>query len=66
MTLLALGLNHRTSPIELREQMTVDRERLEDSLASLSKFVKQGVILSTCNRLEIYAYDDVNKTATSR
>ena len=50
MTLLALGLNHRTSPIELREQMTVDRERLEDSLDALSKFVKQGVILSTCNR----------------
>ena len=66
MTLLALGLNHRTSPIELREQMTVDREKLEDSLDSLSKFVKQGVILSTCNRLEIYAYDDVNKTAKSR
>ena len=66
MTLLALGLNHRTAPVELREQMTVDRENLEHSLDSLSNFVKQGVILSTCNRLEIYAYDDSNKTTKSQ
>lgn len=58
MTLLAVGLNHRTAPIDLREQLTIDREKLDDSLDLLSGFVKQGVILSTCNRLEIYAYDD--------
>ena len=58
MTLLAVGLNHRTAPIDLREQLTIDREKLDDSLDLLSDFVKQGVILSTCNRLDIYAYDD--------
>ena len=61
MTLLAVGLNHRTAPLDLREQLTIDREKLDDSLDLLSHFVKQGVILSTCNRLEVYAYDDNDK-----
>ena len=54
MTLLVLGLNHRTAPIELRERLTIDSEQLPAALYSLAERVAPGVILSTCNRLEIY------------
>ena len=58
MSLLVLGLNHNTAPLELRERLTVDKEQLKDALAQLARFASQGVILSTCNRLEIYPHED--------
>ena len=57
MTLLALGLDHRTAPVELRERVSVEREQLPAALAQLADYVPQSVILSTCNRTEVYAYD---------
>ncbi len=54
MTLLVLGLNHRTAPLELRERLTIDSEQLPAALDALARQVAPGVILSTCNRLEIY------------
>ena len=54
MTLFCLGLNHRTAPVELREKLTIDTDQLAPSLDALSQHVDQGVILSTCNRTEIY------------
>lgn len=56
MSLLVLGLNHRTAPIELRERLTIDKAELGPSLKLLTTYAKQAVILSTCNRLEIYAF----------
>lgn len=63
MSLLVLGLNHRTAPVRLREQVTIDPERLPNALDSLAGQVAPGVILSTCNRLEIYTL--VNDSADS-
>ena len=57
MSLLALGLDHRTAPVELRERVSVEREQLPAALAQLADYVPQSVILSTCNRTEVYAYD---------
>ncbi len=54
MSLLVLGVNHRTAPVEVRERLTVDEGRLPSALESLASQVAPGVILSTCNRLEIY------------
>ncbi|MDE2842292.1 MAG: glutamyl-tRNA reductase [Chloroflexota bacterium] len=54
MSLLVLGVNHRTAPVEVREKLTVDSERLPAALDALATQVASGVILSTCNRLEIY------------
>ncbi len=56
MNLLAVGLNHRTAPLDLREKLTVDNEQLAPSLNQLSGAVQQNIIISTCNRLEIYSY----------
>ena len=58
MTLLCLGLNHRTAPVQLREQLTFDPEQLAPALESLAQHVDHGLILSTCNRTEIYAQSE--------
>ena len=55
MSLLVLGVNHRTAPVEVRERLTIDEGSLPSALDSLASQVSPGVILSTCNRLEIYA-----------
>ena len=57
MSLLVLGLNHRTAALELREMLTIEKEQLAPSLDLLSQYVEYGVIVSTCNRLEIYIYN---------
>ena len=57
MSLLVLGLDHRTAPVELRERLSVERDQLPDALAQLAEYVPQSVIVSTCNRTEVYTYD---------
>jgi glutamyl-tRNA reductase len=54
VSLLVLGVNHRTAPVEVREKLTTDEGHLPSALDSLANQVAPGVILSTCNRLEIY------------
>ena len=57
MSLLVLGLDHRTAPVDVRERLSVEREQLPDALTQLSEYVPQAAILSTCNRTEVYVYD---------
>ena len=57
MALLTLGLNHTTAPVELREQVAFDASRLPDALTQLTQEfpgVREGAILSTCNRTELF------------
>jgi len=56
MTLLALGINHKTAPVALRERVTFSPDSLDQALDSLlaQPLVQGGVVLSTCNRTEIY------------
>jgi glutamyl-tRNA reductase len=49
-----VGINHRTAPLEFREKLAVGGPKLGPSLTSLSSFTPQGIILSTCNRTEVY------------
>lgn len=56
MSFTATGLNHRTSPIELREKLHFDAEALPSALQHFKKRIGGGVVvLSTCNRVEVYA-----------
>ena len=57
MSLLVVGLNHRTVPVELLERMTVPEEQLAKALHDLAgrEHLLEVVVLSTCNRTEIYA-----------
>lgn len=56
MTILVLGLNHKTAPVEIRERVSFGPDILVGALRSLSDIsgVGEGVILSTCNRTEVY------------
>lgn len=57
MNLVVIGLSHHTSPVELRERFAFAETKIPDALKSLreSGIVEEAVILSTCNRVEIYA-----------
>ncbi len=57
MHVVVVGLNHRTAPIELRERLAFRREQLSEAFARLREQVglEEAAILSTCNRVEIYA-----------
>jgi glutamyl-tRNA reductase len=57
VSLVVVGLNHRTVPVELLERMTVPEDRLAKALHDLAarEHLLEVVLLSTCNRTEIYA-----------
>lgn len=62
MNILAIGLNHKTAPVEVRERLAFSGSRLRQALSALAECrtnqhgaLREGVILSTCNRTEIYA-----------
>jgi glutamyl-tRNA reductase len=57
MSFILLGINHRTAPIGLREQAAIARERLADALQAATEIagVREAMILSTCNRVEVLA-----------
>jgi glutamyl-tRNA reductase len=57
MRLIAVGLSHRTAPVELRETVDFARGGIDAALAALAarRLSNEAVVLSTCNRAEIYA-----------
>ena len=57
MQVFVLGLSYRSAPLDLLERLAVDPERRPKALRLLvdQEHVTEGVILSTCNRLEVYA-----------
>jgi len=57
MNVVVIGLSHHTSPVELRERFAFADAKIPDALKSLreSGIAGEAVILSTCNRVEIYA-----------
>lgn len=54
---IVVGLNHQTAPVELREKLAVSPEVTSQALKTLLKIdrIEEGLILSTCNRVEVYA-----------
>ena len=72
MSVVAIGLNHRSVPLDLLERTTIAADRLPKVLADLvaRPHLSEAVVLSTCNRTEVYvlaekfhgAYGDVRDT----
>ena len=58
MSVVVVGLNHRTVPLDLLERMTVPASRLPKALADLTsrEHINEAVVLSTCNRIEVYVF----------
>ncbi len=56
MSVVVIGLNHRTVPLDLLERVTIDESRLGKALHEVAsrEHVSEAVVLSTCNRTEIY------------
>lgn len=64
MSILACGINHKTAPVELREQIFFAQEKLALYLHDLiaHENIREAVLLSTCNRSELYCNaDDITK-----
>lgn len=61
MTMLVVGLSHHTCPVALRERLHFPPEALPAALEAIGRTLPgcAAVILSTCNRVEIYAHDPV-------
>lgn len=67
MQWMVLGLSHKTVPVDIREKFAMPEESIKNGLAHLAKFegISEAVVLSTCNRTEIYAVTDGEKGKTS-
>jgi glutamyl-tRNA reductase len=57
MAIVLVGLNHKTAPVEVRERLAFTDESCADALRALvdGEVVSEGLIVSTCNRVEILA-----------
>ena len=60
MSLLVVGINHRTAPVEVRERVVFEPARIPDALHELRSLpeMRESVIVSTCNRTELYCVSD--------
>jgi glutamyl-tRNA reductase len=69
MSLVLLGINHNTAPIEVRERLAIPAGRLADAMRTLlhQPGIREGLILSTCNRVEIVTLqDDASPTENNK
>lgn len=63
MSIILVGVNHKTAPVEIRERLAFDDEACIDGLRRLvdGDVVKEGLIVSTCNRVEILSATTVEQ-----
>lgn len=67
MSLIVIGLNHKTAPVEIREKLAFNnKETIINALLNLIQIdgINEVLIISTCNRVEIYAY--ISDTCSSK
>jgi glutamyl-tRNA reductase len=68
-SLVLLGINHTTAPIEVRERLAIPAARLADATRTLlhQPGIREGLILSTCNRVELLTLqDDATEAANTQ
>ncbi|GAA0456736.1 glutamyl-tRNA reductase [Alkalibacillus silvisoli] len=60
MHFVAVTINYRTAPVEIREKLTFSDDQLSDAISKLNeqKSILENVIVSTCNRTELYVVSD--------
>jgi glutamyl-tRNA reductase len=66
-TLVLLGINHNTAPIEVRERLSVPASRLAEATRTLVHHpgIREGLILSTCNRIEVLTTQEALDSAAT-
>jgi glutamyl-tRNA reductase len=57
MKFMLIGVNHNTAPVEVREKFAIPESRLSDAVRRLAQYpgIEEGMIVSTCNRVEFLA-----------
>ena len=60
MSIVAVGINHKNAPVDVREKISFNPDNLSAALQELINSVdcKEAAILSTCNRTELYLVQD--------
>ena len=60
MEIILIGINHKTAPVEVREKCALSRDEMKSFLEEFTSFpgVQEGLVLSTCNRMEILFVSD--------
>jgi len=55
MNFSLIGVNHKSAPVEVRERLAIPESRLPDAMRRLAEYpgVEEGIVLSTCNRVEL-------------
>ena len=61
MSIVVIGVNHKTAPVSIREKIAFSAEKLPEALTQTNDISSEGMILSTCNRTEIYIKIDKNE-----
>lgn len=56
MNLVGITINHNTAGIELREALHLNKDEIIDLIPKLKEFFSEGIIISTCNRTEIFGF----------
>src|ERR1700759_5143795 len=64
--LVLIGINHTTAPIEVRERLAIPAGRLADATRTLvhQPGICEGLILSTCNRVELLTLQEENSASS--
>lgn len=65
--LVLIGVNHTTAPVEVRERLAIPAGRLADAIRSLvhQPGIREGLILSTCNRVELLTIQENGSTPST-
>jgi len=58
MSIVVIGINHKTAPVAIREKVAFSEQQLSGALSMDDELFDEKLILSTCNRTEIYASTD--------
>jgi glutamyl-tRNA reductase len=68
MPLIAIGLNHRSAPVEVRERFAYPEPEVSATLGRIREagLAREAVLLSTCNRVELYAFSEGETEACSQ
>src|SRR3954453_1105920 len=65
MFLSVTGVSHDTAPIEVREKLALSGERIAAALGKSRSYAAECVILSTCNRFEVYTFQPQDRSPES-
>jgi glutamyl-tRNA reductase len=63
MRISLVGIDHQTAPVAIREKIAISATKLDGVLPVLGSFISRGIILSTCNRTEVYTIDNDQRNA---